>query len=35
MEVDEHMNKTFFQFDPAPIRGDGHDIVTRTPDYFL
>eukprot|EP01059_Diplonema_ambulator_P018084 TRINITY_DN3024_c1_g3_i1.p1 TRINITY_DN3024_c1_g3~~TRINITY_DN3024_c1_g3_i1.p1 ORF type:complete len:311 (+),score=38.58 TRINITY_DN3024_c1_g3_i1:112-1044(+) len=35
MEVDEHMNKTFFQFDPSPLRGDGQEVLSRTPDYFL
>jgi serine/threonine-protein phosphatase 2A catalytic subunit len=34
MEVDEKLNKTFLQFDPAPRRGE--PLVTRrTPDYFL
>jgi len=34
MEVDEHMNGTFFQFDPAPRRGE--EIMSkRTPSYFL
>mmetsp|Transcript_35651 Transcript_35651/g.45376 ORF Transcript_35651/g.45376 Transcript_35651/m.45376 type:complete len:315 (+) Transcript_35651:87-1031(+) len=34
MEVDEHLNKTFLQFDPAPRRGEPH-VSRRTPDYFL
>ncbi|GMH54777.1 hypothetical protein TrRE_jg3177 [Triparma retinervis] len=34
MEVDEHMNKVFLQFDPAPRRGEPH-VSRRTPDYFL
>ena len=34
MELDEHMNQNFLQFDPAPRRGEPH-IAKRTPDYFL
>lgn len=34
MEVDEHLNKNFLQFDPAPRRGEPH-VNRRTPDYFL
>lgn len=34
MEVDEHLNKGFLQFDPAPRRGEPH-VSRRTPDYFL
>lgn len=34
MEVDEHMNKSFSQFDPAPRRGEP-EVTRRTPDYFL
>mmetsp|Transcript_21518 Transcript_21518/g.44867 ORF Transcript_21518/g.44867 Transcript_21518/m.44867 type:complete len:319 (-) Transcript_21518:24-980(-) len=34
MEVDEHMNKVFLQFDPAPRRGEPN-VSRRTPDYFL
>ncbi|CAN0081369.1 unnamed protein product [Ectocarpus sp. 4 AP-2014] len=34
MEIDEHFNKTFLQFDPAPRRGEPH-VTRRTPDYFL
>lgn len=34
MEVDEHLNKVFLQFDPAPRRGEPH-VSRRTPDYFL
>mmetsp|Transcript_3371 Transcript_3371/g.3539 ORF Transcript_3371/g.3539 Transcript_3371/m.3539 type:complete len:311 (+) Transcript_3371:204-1136(+) len=34
MEVDENLNKSFSQFDPAPRRGE--PLVTRrAPDYFL
>jgi len=34
MEVDENLNMTYLQFDPAPRRGEAH-ITKRTPDYFL
>lgn len=34
LELDEHMNKCFFQFDPAPRRGEAQ-ISKKTPDYFL
>ena len=34
MEVDESLNKSFLQFDPAPRRGEPH-ANRRTPDYFL
>jgi serine/threonine-protein phosphatase 2A catalytic subunit len=34
MEIDERMEKTFIQFDPAPRRGEPH-VTRRTPDYFL
>eukprot|EP01117_Protostelium_nocturnum_P001685 TRINITY_DN1206_c1_g3_i1.p1 TRINITY_DN1206_c1_g3~~TRINITY_DN1206_c1_g3_i1.p1 ORF type:complete len:317 (-),score=93.40 TRINITY_DN1206_c1_g3_i1:107-1057(-) len=34
MEIDEHMNRTFLQFDPAPRRGEPH-VTRKTPDYFL
>ena len=34
MELDEHLVKTFLQFDPAPRRGEPN-ITRRTPDYFL
>ena len=34
MEVDEYLNKTFLQFDPAPRRGEPH-VSRRAPDYFL
>lgn len=34
VEVDEHLNYCFLQFDPAPRRGEPH-IAKRTPDYFL
>jgi serine/threonine-protein phosphatase 2A catalytic subunit len=34
MEVDENLNTTYLQFDPAPRRGEIH-ITTKTPDYFL
>ena len=33
MEVDEQLNQTFLQFDPAPRRGEV--LVTQRPDYFL
>eukprot|EP00796_Vickermania_ingenoplastis_P013440 gene13440-9251_t len=34
LELDEHMNHCFFQFDPAPKRGESQ-ISKKTPDYFL
>jgi serine/threonine-protein phosphatase 2A catalytic subunit len=34
MEIDEHLDYTFLQFDPAPRRG-GPQVTRRTPDYFL
>jgi serine/threonine-protein phosphatase 2A catalytic subunit len=34
MELDEHMNKCFSQFDPAPRRGEAQ-VSKKTPDYFL
>ena len=34
VELDEHLNQCFLQFDPAPKRGEPH-IAKRTPDYFL
>jgi len=34
MEIDEHLEYTFLQFDPAPRRGEPQ-ITRRTPDYFL
>jgi len=34
MELDEHMQQNFLQFDPAPRRGEPH-VTRRTPDYFL
>jgi len=34
MEIDENMQSTFLQFDPAPRRGEPH-VTRRTPDYFL
>ncbi len=34
MEVDEFLNISFQQFDPAPKRGEP-SIGKRTPDYFL
>ena len=35
MEVDEFMNRTFLQFDPAPRQSEPEHLVKRTPDYFL
>ena len=35
MEVDEFMNRTFLQFDPAPRQSEPDHLVKRTPDYFL
>lgn len=34
MEIDEHLEYTFLQFDPAPRRGEPH-VTRRIPDYFL
>jgi serine/threonine-protein phosphatase 2A catalytic subunit len=34
MELDDALNYTFLQFDPAPRRGEPH-VTRRTPDYFL
>jgi len=34
MEVDEMMNHSFSQFDPAPRKGEP-EVTRRTPDYFL
>ena len=34
MEVDESLQKTFLQFDPAPRRGEPH-LGRKTPEYFL
>ncbi len=34
MEVDENLNYTIQQFDPAPRRGEPN-VTKRTPDYFL
>ncbi|CAD8141145.1 unnamed protein product (macronuclear) [Paramecium tetraurelia] len=34
LEVDEHMNQNYLQFDPAPRRGEPH-LTKKTPDYFL
>lgn len=34
LELDEHMHKCFFTFDPAPRRGETQ-VNKRTPDYFL
>eukprot|EP00040_Diaphanoeca_grandis_P003582 m.25301 g.25301 ORF g.25301 m.25301 type:complete len:306 (-) comp14947_c0_seq1:125-1042(-) len=34
MELDDALNNTFLQFDPAPRRGEPH-VTRRTPDYFL
>lgn len=34
MEIDEHLEYTFLQFDPAPRRGEPN-VTRRTPDYFL
>jgi len=34
MEIDEHLEYTFLQFDPAP-RKSGPLVTRRTPDYFL
>lgn len=34
MELDEHLEYTFLQFDPAPRRGEQR-VQKRVPDYFL
>jgi serine/threonine-protein phosphatase 2A catalytic subunit len=34
MEVDEHLEYTFLQFEPAPRRGEPH-VTRRAPEYFL
>ena len=34
LEVDEKLDYTFLQFEPAPRRGEPH-VSRRTPDYFL
>eukprot|EP00672_Neobodo_designis_P018336 CAMPEP_0174832062 /NCGR_PEP_ID=MMETSP1114-20130205/3464_1 /TAXON_ID=312471 /ORGANISM="Neobodo designis, Strain CCAP 1951/1" /LENGTH=312 /DNA_ID=CAMNT_0016065913 /DNA_START=125 /DNA_END=1063 /DNA_ORIENTATION=- len=34
LEYDEHMNHQFFQFEPAPRRGETQ-VSKKTPDYFL
>jgi len=34
LEIDEHMNESYLQFDPYPRRGE-ENIVKKTPDYFL
>lgn len=34
LEVDEKLEYTFIQFEPAPRRGEPH-VTRRTPDYFL
>eukprot|EP00758_Cryptobia_borreli_P015190 Tbor_TRINITY_DN5999_c1_g7::TRINITY_DN5999_c1_g7_i1::g.19076::m.19076/K04382/PPP2C; serine/threonine-protein phosphatase 2A catalytic subunit len=34
LELDEHMHKCFFTFDPAPRRGEAQ-VSKKTPDYFL
>jgi serine/threonine-protein phosphatase 2A catalytic subunit len=34
LELDEHMNRCFFQFDPAPRRGEAQ-VSKKAPDYFL
>eukprot|EP00808_Paulinella_micropora_P015725 g80383.t1 len=34
MEIDEHLEYTFLQFDPAPRKGEPQ-VTRRTPDYFL
>jgi serine/threonine-protein phosphatase 2A catalytic subunit len=35
MEIDEHLEYTFLQFDPAPRSGKEKVVQRRTPDYFL
>lgn len=34
MEVDETMQRSFLQFEPAPRQGEP-DVTRKTPDYFL
>lgn len=34
MQIDEQMNRSILQFDPAPFRGET-EVTRRTPDYFL
>lgn len=34
MEIDQALQYTFLQFDPAPRRGEPH-VTRRMPDYFL
>jgi len=34
LELDEHMNHCYLQFEAAPRRGEAN-IIKRTPDYFL
>jgi len=34
LEIDEHMNESYLQFDPYPRRGE-ENIIKKTPDYFL
>jgi len=35
MEVDDAINSTFLQFEPAPRRGEEQHVVKRCPEYFL
>jgi len=35
MEMDEHLEYTFLQFDPAPRGGGEPNVAKRVPDYFL
>lgn len=35
LEIDEHMNRSFLTFDPAPIQSEPDHLTRRTPDYFL
>lgn len=34
MEIDEAMNRSFLQFEPAPRQSEP-DVTRKTPDYFL
>ena len=34
LEIDEHMNENYIQFDPFPRRGE-QEFVRKTPQYFL
>lgn len=34
MEIDERMERSFLQFEPAPRQGEP-DVTRKTPDYFL